>query len=512
MLSYHTIITVYVFTVVCSLAVLLMSIYVRKAPKSLWFSYMSLAIFIFTVGYYFEVTSLSETSAVTATKLQYIGTCYIAPFMLLFILEYCGKSIRKRYIGLMMVIPTITLILVQMWPTNMLYYKELVFITDTAVPYLRVQGAVFYYVFHLYMYCLSVAAVVVMLLFYRKSSTSVRKQSLTIVISIMIPVVGNAINIFKVSSWELNLTPIVLSITCVLLGYSVFKQGLYRIVPIAREQIVETMSDGFVLVDMQGRFVDANAAAMRLLPKLGEMAVGTRVDEFEDMMWLSDTQGQSEISVVNPITEQTQYHRVSRTLIRFKQQDICNCFMIFDITDAKQLLNKVSDMAERDSLTGLLNRGALYDKGWQLLQNVGGACLMMMDLDFFKKVNDQYGHLKGDEVLKETAATLNNCLRSTDLLARYGGEEFCALLPALDTKHAIELAERIRKRVGQCTYQSEQGEFHVTMSIGIARYSSVEHPSLEELVADADAALYAAKNAGRNTVVLAEETQQEQVF
>ena len=507
MLSYNVIITIYVFSVISTLAVLFASIYVRKAPKSLWFSYMALAIFIFTVGYYFEVTSLSETSAITATKLQYIGTCYIAPFMMLFVLEYCGIPPRKRYIALMMVIPTITLLLVQMWPMNMLYYKELVFITDTVVPYLRVQGAAFYYVFHLYMYCLSVAAVVVMLWFYRNNSTSVRKQSLTIIVGIMITVVGNAINIFKVISWELNLTPIVLSFTCILLGYSIFRQGLYRIVPIARDQIVETMSDGFILVDMQGRFIEANSAAIKLLPKLGKIVVGAQIDELEDMEWLSDTQGQSEISIKTPESEQVRYHRISKTLIQFKQQDICNCFMIFDITDTKQLLNKVSDMAERDSLTGLLNRGALYEKGWRLIQEVGGACLLMMDLDFFKTVNDQYGHLMGDEVLKEAAATLSKCLRNTDLLARYGGEEFCALLPALDTEQAIELAERIRRHIEACSFQSESGEFNVTVSIGLARYSSARHPSFDKLFADADAALYAAKNAGRNVVMLSDTAQ-----
>ena len=507
MLSYYTIITIYVFTVISSLAILLMSIYVRKVPKSLWFSYMSLAIFIFTIGYYFEVTSLSETSAIAATKLQYIGTCYIAPCMLLFILEYCGKSLRKLHIGMLMIIPTIALILVQMWPMNMLYYKELVFITDTVVPYLSVQGAPFYYVFHLYMYGLSIAALVVILLFYRHNSASIKKQSLTIIIGIIIPVVGNAINIFKISSWELNLTPIVLSFTCVLLGYSIFKQGLYRIVPIARDHIVETMSDGFVLVDMQGRFIEANSAATRLLPKLGKIVVGTQIDELEDMAWLRDTQGQSEISIINPVTEQLHYHRISKTVIRFKEQDICTCFMIFDITDTKQLLNKVSDMAEHDSLTGLLNRGALYGKGWSLLQNANGACLFMMDLDFFKKVNDKYGHLKGDEVLVEAAATLSKCLRSTDLLARYGGEEFCALLPALDAEHAIELAERIRKRILTCSFKSETGDFNITMSIGVVQYNSSKHASLEELIAEADAALYAAKKAGRNIVVLADAAQ-----
>ena len=503
MLSYHIIIAIYAFSMICSLAALFISIYVRQAPKSLWFSYMSLAIFIFTVGYYFEITSLSESSALIATKLQYIGVCYISPFLLLFILEYCGNKIHKSLIVAIMVIPTIALTLVQMWPLNNFYYQEIVFITDTVVPYLHVTGAAFYYVFFIHSYLLAMAAAIVAWLFYKRSNTSVRKQSLTLIIGITIPVVGNIINILKISSWVLDLTPIVLSLTCILLGYSVFRQGLYRIVPIAREHIVEKMSDGFILVDMQGRFIDANSAAIRLLPQLNSTAVGTQINELEELAWLSEAEIQSEISLVDPVSEQPNYYRISKTIISFQQKEICSCYMIFDITDTKQLLDKVSDLAERDSLTGLVHRGTFYDKGWRMLQNTSNACLLMMDLDDFKIINDRHGHLKGDEVLKVTSEILSNCIRRTDLLARYGGEEFCALLLELGIEDVLELAERIRKRIELCSFQSKTDTFQVTISIGVAIYSSVRHTSFEELVADADMALYAAKSAGRNIVTLA---------
>ena len=503
MLLYNATILLYMFSMLCSLVVLIMSIYVRSSPKSLWFSYMSLAIFIFTLGYCFEITSQSEVSAMVATKLQYIGVCYLSPFLLLFILEYCGRPFKKSFIFLILIIPTITLVLVQMWPANTLYYQSVVFVTDFVVPYLRVTGSTFYYVFYLYTYILAVWAAIVALIFYRKSKTSVRKQSMSIIIGIFITVFGNIVNIFKVSTWVLDLTPMVMSLTCILLGYSIFKQGLYRIVPIAREQIVETMSDGFVLVDMQGMFIDANSAAIRLLPQLKNITAGTQIDQIEELAWFGDTPAQGEFSVVNPDTEETTHHRISRTTIHFQQQEICNCFMIFDITDTKQLLNEVSDLAERDPLTGLAHRGTFYEKGGQLLQNMNEACLLMMDLDYFKKVNDQYGHLKGDEVLKETSVTLGKCIRSTDLLARYGGEEFCALLPSIGVVDAMELAERIRRRIEMCEFQFPKGTFHVTVSIGVAMYSSAKHASLKDLLEDADAALYDAKSAGRNIVVLA---------
>jgi len=504
MLSYSAAITIYAFSILCSLVVLFMSIYVRKAPKSLWFSYMSLSLFVFTVGYYFEITSMSETSAIVATKIQYLGISYITAFLLLFICEYCGKKIKTIFIAALMVVPTITLLLVLQWPANNLYYKKVVFVTDTVVPHLRVTGAFFYYVFFAYTYLFSLVALIVVFMFYKKSTLSIRKQSVTLIVAIIIPVAGSIINVFRLTSWPLDLTPIVMSLTCILLGYSFFRQGLYRIVPVAREQIVESMSDGFILVDMQGRFVDSNSAAVNLFPLLRTTSSGTKIDEIEELAWLIGSEPtQSEFSMLDTESNEPKHYRVSQTVICSQNQKICNCFMIFDITDAKQLLNEVSNLAERDSLTGLVHRGTFYDKGWHLLQNAGSACLFMMDLDYFKNVNDQYGHLKGDEVLKEAATTLSKCFRGSDLLARYGGEEFCVLLPSLDITNAFELAERVRKRIEACEFQSENNTFNVTVSIGIAKYDSAIHTSFEDLVSEADAALYSAKNAGRNIVVIA---------
>ena len=121
MFSYNVTIAIYTFAMISSLIVLFMSIYVRKAPKSLWFSYMSLAIFLFNVGYYFEITSISEVSAIVATKLQYLGVCYACPLLLLFIFEYSGKQIKKHFVALIMLVPTITLVLVQTWPMHNIY-------------------------------------------------------------------------------------------------------------------------------------------------------------------------------------------------------------------------------------------------------------------------------------------------------------------------------------------------------------------------------------------------------
>lgn len=125
--------------------------------------------------------------------------------------------------------------------------------------------------------------------------------------------------------------------------------------------------------------------------------------------------------------------------------------------------------------------------------------LLMMDLDYFKVVNDMYGHLTGDMVLKETAARIRKGIRDVDIACRYGGEEFCALLPETDLKGAEILAERLRAAVGDAPVKGNRNNITITISIGVASLSGGE--AKEKFIEAADGALYRAKQEGRNRVV-----------
>lgn len=127
--------------------------------------------------------------------------------------------------------------------------------------------------------------------------------------------------------------------------------------------------------------------------------------------------------------------------------------------------------------------------------------LMMMDLDHFKKVNDTFGHLTGDGVLKEVANRIRRSIRDIDIPCRYGGEEFCLLLPETDLKGAEILAERLRSAVGNEKIKENGNEIPLTLSIGVAALIDGETPL--KFIEDADGALYRAKAGGRNKVVIA---------
>jgi diguanylate cyclase (GGDEF)-like protein len=156
--------------------------------------------------------------------------------------------------------------------------------------------------------------------------------------------------------------------------------------------------------------------------------------------------------------------------------------------------------AERDPLTGLFTRRVFDEVLGRSMQSGATVSLLMIDLDHFKRVNDRYGHLAGDEVLRSVAATISAGVRSgTDLAARYGGEEIAVIVPGTHLPGALELAERIRRDVSDLHVVVARELVPVTVSVGVATAAGGEM-SPQQLVGLADARLYAAKEQGRNTV------------
>ncbi len=166
-----------------------------------------------------------------------------------------------------------------------------------------------------------------------------------------------------------------------------------------------------------------------------------------------------------------------------------------------------------DSLTGVNNR-RFFDQ--RLLEEVGRArrsreplACLFLDVDHFKRVNDQYGHQTGDQVLRVVAGLIRDQLRASDVLGRYGGEEFAALLVNAPAPAALEIAERIRAVIADYPFKTLEGEsLAATISIGVASLAQDDgetelEPLANELVERADQAVYCAKNQGRNRVVLA---------
>jgi len=160
-------------------------------------------------------------------------------------------------------------------------------------------------------------------------------------------------------------------------------------------------------------------------------------------------------------------------------------------------------LADTDALTGLNNRRAFFNLGKQLLhqaeRNATPVALIMFDLDHFKQINDRYGHTLGDETLVSIARVAEEQIRSSDVLARLGGEEFAVLMPQATQEQALTLAERLNKAFLGNTITKNQISFTCTASFGVSALGG-SIKNLDALVAEADKALYVAKNNGRNQI------------
>jgi two-component system, cell cycle response regulator len=168
---------------------------------------------------------------------------------------------------------------------------------------------------------------------------------------------------------------------------------------------------------------------------------------------------------------------------------------------------RVASQAATDGLTGLANRRSFDDElalEWRRAERVEDSlALLLIDLDNFKSINDEFGHQAGDTVLRRVSAILASGARQVDLTARYGGEEFALLAPETDLVGASRLAERLRVDLETAVIELPDGvELQVTASLGVAVKAGLDRP--EQLVAAADEALYEAKRAGKNRVVVAD--------
>ena len=128
--------------------------------------------------------------------------------------------------------------------------------------------------------------------------------------------------------------------------------------------------------------------------------------------------------------------------------------------------------------------------------------LVMFDIDHFKQFNDAYGHLQGDRIIRDISKLLMKSIRQVDFPARYGGEEFAVILPAVDIKGALVVAERLRRKVEQFAFPGEAEPLHVTISIGVTEFDAEANCASSEIVREADRALYQSKERGRNRVTV----------
>ena len=181
-------------------------------------------------------------------------------------------------------------------------------------------------------------------------------------------------------------------------------------------------------------------------------------------------------------------------------------FVVYEISERVQLYREIQRLANQDPLTSCFNRRHFMTLAEQEFQRAARykrpLSLIFVDIDYFKKFNDQYGHQIGDQLLCSLVNLCKRQLRSVDIFGRYGGEEFLILMPETKAGAALQAAERLRRKIKSMNIVTTEGKLSITVSMGAVSidFSFCETPTLDDLIRQADQALYAAKSAGRNCV------------
>ena len=283
-------------------------------------------------------------------------------------------------------------------------------------------------------------------------------------------------------------------------------------------RIFESSVQGIFRSTAQGRFLDLNPAMAKIFGYGGPTEMMQAIKDIAKDIFLCPEQREN---MLNELRRQGLLKDYSLQLRRRDGQiiwvEICargvfdahNNLMeleglVADVTERRRMLQELEDHARRDGLTGLWNRRYFMELGqrefYRAERDKTPLSLVYFDLDYFKNINDTYGHEAGDEVLREIAVVGGKMLRKIDIFGRMGGEEFAILLPGANRSAAWTVAEKVRGTFESHTVRLPLGGVRFTASFGLAQAHN-ENACLESLIKLADDALYKAKRAGRNRIV-----------
>ena len=477
------------------------------------FSMQNLAMAIWTLCYALELSNATLEGKIFWAKMKYVGATTGPVLWFVFSLYYTDRrswltTPLKILLGLFVLI-TLGVVF-----TNELHhwYWTKIFIVP-GLPETQSEHGFYFWIYAGGVYLLILMSVVIYVNYYRTVPSYFRRQSILLVVGTFLPLGIRILEDFI--GWDpfpmVDNVILFLLLSAVLYAIALFRFGALEIVPIAHNLIVQNIHSGILVLDEVGRIVEINPFAKKMIGPNSEKAIGNSLDtvlkDWPSIGFSSQLSEQNEQEISLPVADGFAHFLVQTSPIRTElKKKIGHVIVLVDITDRKQTELELERLAHTDLLTAVSNRRSFFELAetqFAVAQRYNRSLvIMMIDIDHFKQINDEYGHLAGDFVLQIVAKNCRGYLRRTDLFARYGGEEFICLLPEQNETGALKLAERIRSTIEQTRTEFDAHSIVITASIGLSLLQTKNELTLEDLIDRADQALYRSKSQGRNRVTL----------
>jgi diguanylate cyclase (GGDEF)-like protein len=467
-----------------------------RVPGSRLFVALCLCGALWCVGYVWEKAQTLAEGFEWATRFEYLGIAFLPTLWLLISLHWMNHPLArsKAFRNFVLGFSAATVVLVWTNEFHHLWYESVV---PTGIPgFARFQRGPLYYVAFILLTIpfLSTAG----LLWERRKATHLfRVKALVILAADLFPFVFAVA--FQLGFRPGGLDPTIASLipSFSVLAWGLFRHDLIRIVPIARETVIESLDEAVLVFDPEGRLVDHNRAAEAAL------------DQF--LAGLATQQGTRGTLTIDASGQKLTYRFRRNPVVRSGGPVQGTVVILTDATEELRLVDELAHQASHDALTEVSNRRRFEELALGEItradRHAGTLALVLFDLDWFKSINDRYGHPAGDTVLRGVVDTVRGRLRPYDHLARIGGEEFAVLLPETRADEAREAAERWRTALEANVVRLPGAAFPVTASFGVATLEDLPlslppdpRVRLDALLVLADKALYRAKTGGRNRV------------
>ncbi|GLC90039.1 histidine kinase N-terminal 7TM domain-containing diguanylate cyclase [Lysinibacillus piscis] len=478
-----------------------------------WFILYTGLLAIYCFASAFGLMATTMTAAKFWVTLQYVGIAFSAPIGLLFIMYYLGLKITTQRIVALLIIPCISFIMVATNDIHHFHYRIYEFDPHLGAPYIEQEIGIWYIIHGVFTFTCLLVAFLLVLFQWRETAKTYRVQLISLMCSQLIPMVTSFIYLMGVISHGIDPVPIVMLISSLLFLWSISSSRLFRIMPVTKDAIFNSINDGVIVLDEFYRLIEFNPACQKMFPQLDKSMFGKDIYEVwrmlsKDVMPFQLDTITSSYECQLELADTASYtYRVQVTLLQHSQNSKGWLIIFTDITELKMLQGKLENLAYYDELTQIYNRRAFFqqcNKEFEEAQRTSTAfSVILMDIDYFKKINDVYGHVVGDHVLVHVVEMCQSQLHHREILARYGGEEFVLALNDYTLVEGEALANRIRQHIETHPFLLNGEAISVTVSCGVAEMQ--EELTLYQLLNRADQALYVAKQQGRNRVQVSED-------
>jgi diguanylate cyclase (GGDEF)-like protein len=483
----------------------------KKGSEAVAIACITLAMGIYSLGYAFELASSNLSSMIFWSRFQYAGISVIPALWIIIVIQFTGKSrwLTRPVVAALFIIPALTFVLHLTDSFHQLFYHA--YGIDQNSPYLLLSfiPGPWYWVNAAYIN-LSLLTGNIMLLHWWRTAPLYRSQTLLIILATLIPWIGFIAYLIVQPPWGLDLTPFTFALTGLIVIWGLHRNQLFALIPIARDQVFDSMRDGVIVLDNDNRIVDFNPAAQLIIKKLSMQTIGMTFQKvLEDCPGVFDQL--SKVDDENSLQKRckgTNYHYSvkSTQILSNKKKLLGQVIVLSDITNTVELVERLRQQANVDWLTGIFNRRHfiyLCKRELSLAsQYKQPLAIIIMDLDIFKLINDTFGHKAGDTVMKSVVDICIKNLRVTDIFGRYGGDEFVIFLPGTTSEQAVLIADRLRQNIAAARIVLEDQPVSITASFGIHSVTRAVNLDFDALLKSADEALCKAKRDGGNCIYI----------